>query len=148
MRHSILLPFLLLSAACSSVGPLELRDTPTLTLGELRQQPAQFGERIKAGEAVVVHVKAGEEVPLLVSVDIPGLTFLPGQNRVRFERDVYVHYGAGSMHISADGETWAAVGDFRGMARLFGLGHGGTFQVGAGVNATDGPMVSVKVGAK
>ena len=147
MRYLLFLVPLLM-AACSSVGPLDLKDTPTLTLANLRQQPQPLQERIQRGESFVVRVSAGEEVPLLVTLEIPGLTFLPGQNRVRFERDVYVHYGQGKMHVSPDGQTWAAVGDFHGMARLFGLGHGGSFQVGTGVTATDGPLVSVKVTAK
>ncbi len=146
MRNAIF--GLMLCAACSTVGPLELRDTPTLALTELRGQADSLGERIKRGEPFIVRVKAGDEVPLKVTVEIPGLTFLPGQNTVRFDRDVFLHYGAGKVHVSADGQTWAEMGNFKAMARLFGLGHGGTFQVGTGVTAADGPIVSVKVTAK
>ena len=49
------------------------------------------------------------------------------------------------MYVSADGQIWASMGDFRGMARLFGLGHGGTFQVGTGVTAAEGAIPTVKV---
>ena len=38
--------------------------------------------------------------------------------------------------------------DFKAIAKLFGLGHGGSFQVGVGLSTPDGPVVSVKVGAQ
>ncbi len=144
MRSSlILLAFL---AACSTIGPLDLRDTPTFALSEVRGDT--LGERIQRGESFVVRVKQGDQVPVKVSLELPGVTFQPGQNVVRFDRDVFVHYSAAGVHVSPDGQTWAQMGDFKGMARLFGLGHGGTFQVGVGVTKDDGPIVSIQATAK
>ena len=139
---------LILASACSAIGPLDLRDTPTFALSELKQGADPVAEKAKRGEPFIVQVKQGDEVPIKVALDIPGLTFLACQNAVRFDRDVFVHFGAGQMHVSADGQTWAPMGDFKAIAKLFGLGHGGTFQVGAGVSRPDGPFVTVKIGAK
>ncbi len=143
-----LLFLLVLASACSAVGPLDLRDTPTFAVADLKQRVDGIAERAKRGEPFIVQVKQGDEVPVKLTVEIPGLTFVPGQNAVRFDRDVFVHYGAGKMHVSPDGQTWASMGDFKAIAKLFGLGHGGSFQVGVGLSTPDGPVVSVKVGAQ
>ena len=143
-----LLPLVLpLLCACSSIGPLDLRDTPTFAAADLKPRADVVADRAKRGESFILQIKKGEEVPLHLSLEIPGLVFVPGQNILRFDRDVFIHYGAGKLHVSSDGETWALMGDFKGMAKLFDLGHGGTFQVGVGITAPEGPVVSVKVGA-
>ncbi len=143
-----LLVLMALLAACSTIGPLDLRDTPTFAATDLKPRADALAERAKRGEAFIVQVKKGDEVPIKLSLEIPGLVFVPGQNVMRFDRDVFLHIGSGKIHVSPDGQTWAEIGDFKGMARLFGLGHGGFFQVGVGVSAPEGPVISLKMGGK
>lgn len=137
---------LAVTSGCSGVRQFDLKDTPTYTLQTLQTQGDAAAARLsgQAGQTVV-HVRKGEELPVEMSFDLPGLTFLPGANRLRVDRDLYLLIGPKGAYLSPDGARWAQVGDGRALRQLFGLGRGGTFQVGLGASKDRGAFVTATV---
>lgn len=137
---------LALATGCSGVRQLDVKDTPTYTLADLQSQGDAAAARLTGkGGATIVHVRKGEELPVLMSIDVPGLTFVPGVNTLRFNRDLYLLISPDGAFLSPDGANWAKMGDNRAMHELFGLGKGGTFQLGIGASKERGAFVNAAV---
>lgn len=144
MARLLLAAFVALTA-CSGIRTLDLKDTPTLTLPDLKTQGAAVAERFTGkGGPIAVHLRAGEELPVRLHLEVPGLTLVPGNATLRFDRDLWVLFGPDGLSISPDGHRWAAMGDGPAIRELFGLGKGGSFQVGFGVTAQDGAFISAQ----
>ncbi|MBI5611112.1 MAG: hypothetical protein HY902_19725 [Deltaproteobacteria bacterium] len=136
--------------ACSSVQHLELRDTPMYTLADLRAKPDEAVKRaMTLTQPIAVHFKKGDELALNLGLDVPGLTLVasPTPATVRLDRDLYGYFDGKRLWLSPDGDQWAKIDDHKGLRKLFGLGRG-TFQMGAGVTAAEGAVLSVKVGMR
>lgn len=126
---------------CAGVQRMSLEGIEVVTLDELRTNAGPIESAVKSGRPVVVRVRAGERVPLDAAITTPMLTLEAGENALRFERDGYLHIARGAMLVSPDGERWTAVGNGRGLRRLFGVRHG-TVSIGFGVTAGRGPVVT------
>lgn len=137
---------LALLTGCSGIRQLEVKDTPTYTLADLQTQGDAAAARLSGQNGpTIVHLRKGEALPVTLQLGLPGVTLLPGDNRLRFDRDVYVWIGADGAYLSPDGARWAQVGDHRAMRKLFGLGKGGSFQLGLGASKDRGAFISASV---
>lgn len=153
-RRRFLVPLTLVlalgAAACSSVQHLELRDTPMYTLDDMRGKPDEVVKRaMTLAQPIAVHFKKGDELALNLGLDVPGLTLVPSAQpaKLRLDRDLYGYFDGKHLWLSPDGDQWAKIDDHKGLRKLFGLGRG-TFQMGAGVTAGEGAVLSVKVGLR
>lgn len=79
-------------------------------------------------------------------IDVPGLTFVPGASTLRVHRDLYLLIGPDGVFLSPDSANWAKLGDSGAMRELFGLGKGGTVQVGFAASKDRGAFLNVAVG--
>jgi hypothetical protein len=134
-----------LAAGCSGIRTIDASGVRTMTVADLEALPeSPDGNPFAAGEPVVVHVAAGEVLPLHLELSLPFLALEAGENRVRFARDVWLHISSDGMCISPDGQRWAMMGDFDAIKELFGFGQG-SFQIGFGARAGEGAFVSAAV---
>lgn len=153
-RFRSIAPFLALvtlaGTGCARVQQLDLHGVPQRTLAEVTADPSSLAAPEGGGEAspVVVHLAAGDRIPLTLRVAMPALHVEPGDNVLVFDREAYLYIVPGrSVLISPDGERWASPGDGRTIRQLFGVHHG-TFQVGFGVREEGGAVATVALEAQ
>ncbi len=148
MRY-LLLTALLTLAACSGVQQFDTKDTPTFALADAKTMHAGLMEYVQGKKgAFILRAAKGDELKVKLNLDIPGLTFIPAPATVRLDRDVFVYYSGSKLFLSPDGKDWACINDIKALRSLFGLGKGGTFQVGAGVSEAEGAILSIGLGAR
>lgn len=149
IRPLMLAVCLTLGAGCASgIRQLDTTGATRLTLAGLKDaaQGKRLGAALQGGGKVVVHVKAGERIPLRLSSRLGPLVLEAGpQNALRCERDVYVYIGGREVLLGPDGRRWARVGDWRALKKLFGMRRGGSFRVGFGARKGEGAAVEVVV---
>ncbi|MFH2005021.1 MAG: hypothetical protein ABI333_00410 [bacterium] len=117
-----------------------------MTVAELkagRGDPKRF-TRGFAGRGVVVRVRRGEELPLRITSTLGIATLRAGDNRLRFDRDLWLYLARRRSLISPDGRRWVPFADWSRIKRLFGI-RKGTVQVGFGVNQVHGAFVNLEV---
>lgn len=133
-------------AGCSGVQRLDRSSVPTLTVEALRAgqgNPKRFA-RVFGKRGVVVKVRAGDEVRVRLASQLGFATLRAGDNRLRFDRDVWIYLARRKALVSPDGQRWVRLGDWRAMKRVFGIRRG-SVQVGFGVKRGQGPFVNLAV---
>ena len=137
---------LLLSTGCAGIHTLDTARIRTVSLPDYQAEIARAPEAWKLPpEGVILKVAKGLTLPLNVEVTTTIASLVPGANKVRLDRDLYLYLSPTSVELSPDGERWAVMGNFRGFQELFGAHRGGSFQLGLGVTKGEGPFVTVKV---
>ena len=91
----ILLSVLALSG-CS--GITKAPAVQTMTLDEVRKSGDRLAEAMK-GDGAIIHVPSGETVPLEIAFEMPFAAAEPGENRLRFTRDVYLYVSKNKMML-------------------------------------------------
>lgn len=115
----------------------------TVTLSDLRQQKENLGQEI-VRDGLIIHVPAGETVPLELDVLLPFAQVAPGENQVRFTKDIYLYVSKKAILLSPDGVSFAPIHKFKSIKRLFGASRG-TLQIGFSADKEKGPSVAVGV---
>jgi hypothetical protein len=140
----------LATSGCARIHQMDVGGVPVRSLAEITAEPATL-EGLREGRedaAVVVHVGAGDRLPLRLRVALPAFHVEAGDNVLVFDREAYLYIAPGRMILlSPDGRRWAAPGDGRALRELFGARHG-TFEVGFGVGREVGPFASVGLEAR
>lgn len=134
------------AGGCSGIHTLTRGEARTLSLPDLLAEVAEKKEAFRLPEGgLIVRVPPGSRVPFKLALATPFATFEPGDNHLRFDREVYFHVRGRSMALSPDGERWADVTDWKAMKRLFGAGQG-YFSLGAGITREDGAVIQATLG--
>ncbi len=137
------------AVGCSGVQRLDRSSVPTVTVEALQaglRDPTRFA-RAFGRRGVVVKVRAGDEVRVRLASRLGFATLRAGDNRLRFDRDVWLYVSRRRALISPDGERWVRLGDWRTMKRVFGIRRG-SVRVGFGVKKGQGPVISLGVHAQ
>ncbi len=144
----LLLSGIALSALCcfGCSGITRAPAVKTVPLSDFRQNQEMIGSEI-AGDGLIVHVPAGETVPLEVAVQLPFAQVDAGENQLRFTRDIYLFISTKAILLSPDGVSFAPIYKFKSIKRLFGASQG-SLRIGFGANKERGPTVSVGVALK
>jgi hypothetical protein len=136
------------AAGCSGIRTIDGSTLKTVTLAELPQVAAEAGEGPGAGPGpMIVHVRAGERIPLRLTLEVPFAELAAGENAIVFTRDVYLYVSPDTAMLGFDGARFARVGDWAALKRLAGV-ETGTLSIGFGAGKTEGPKVDVRVGMK
>jgi len=151
-RFTVIVTCLLCTAAvsgCAGVQRLDRTSIPTLTVAELRASKQDPAWLLKAmgSRGVVVRVRAGEELPVRLGSSIGFATLRAGDNRLRFDREVWLYLARKKVLLSPDGRRWVGLGDWRAMKRVFDMRRG-TVQVGFGVKRGQGAVITLGVHAR
>jgi hypothetical protein len=152
MRAMTMIAFALFACAtaagCSGIQTLDTSTLKTVSLAELPQIAAQAeGDAAKGPGPMIVHVKAGEKVPLHLSLDLPFAELAAGENAIVFKRDVYLYITPDTAMLGFDGTTFARIGDWKALKKLARV-KTGSLQIGFGAGKSDGPKIDVSVGMK
>jgi hypothetical protein len=135
-------------AACSGVQKLDRRDQKVVTLASVRADPEPYA-RAMSGERssnVVVLIPKGESLPAKVEVGTANASLKLADQRVRFNRDVYVRMARGGPLVSPDGERWARAADDATVSKLFGVKRGMVAMESFRVSPENGPELHVNMG--
>jgi len=151
MRAMTVIAFALLvceAAGCSGIQTLDTSTLKTVSLEELPKIAAgEDGAAAKGPGPMVVHVKAGEKVPLNLSLDLPFAELEAGENKIVFTRDVYLYITPDTAMLGFDGKRFARIGDWKALKKLAGV-KTGSLSIGFGAGKTEGPKIDVSVGMK
>jgi hypothetical protein len=136
------------AGGCSGIRTLDTSTLKTVSLEELPQVAADAeGAAAKGPGPMIVHVKAGETVPLHLAFEVPFASLEAGENRIVFKRDVYLYIDPSTAMLGFDGKTFARMGDWKALKKLAGV-KTGSLSVGFGAGKTEGPKIDVSVGMK
>jgi len=117
-----------------------------MTLADLRADPATGLGPLTRGEGqLLLHVPAGESIPVRITVQTPFATLEEGGGTLRFPADAWLLLGGGGAWLSPDGARWAPIHDGEALKELWGARHG-TFQLGFGARPGEAPRVDVRLG--
>ena len=152
MRATTTTAFALLACAaaagCSGIQTLGTSTLKTVSLEELPQIAAGAeGDAAKGPGPMIVHVKAGERIPLRLAFEAPFASLEAGENAIVFRRDVFLYITPDTAMLGFDGTTFARIGDWKALKKLAGV-KTGSLQIGFGAGKSDGPKIDVSVGMK
>jgi len=139
---------LALAAGCSGIQTLDASTVKVVSLEELPQIAADVeGAAAKGPGPMIVHVKAGEKIPLRLAFEAPFAALEAGQNAIVFQRDVYLYITPDTAMLGFDGVRFARIGDWKALQELAGV-KTGSLSIGFGAGKSDGPRIDVRVGLK
>ncbi|MCK9461508.1 MAG: hypothetical protein M0R80_17900 [Proteobacteria bacterium] len=148
VMKTVALALLLCAAGCSGIRTLDTTTVKTFSLDELPQIASGGVDGAAKGPGpMIVHIKAGEKVPLHLAIDVPFAKLEAGENAIVFTRDVYLYVTPDTAMLGFDGRTFARIGDWKALKKLAGV-ENGTLSVGFGAGKSDGPRIDVKLGLK
>jgi hypothetical protein len=134
------------AAGCSGIQTLDTGTLKAVSLGELPQIAAEGGgDAAKGPGPMIVHVKAGEKVPLRLAFDTPFAALEAGQNAIVFQRDVYLYIAPDTAMLGFDGKTFARIGDWKALKKLAGV-RTGSLAIGFGAGKSEGARIDVRLG--
>jgi len=137
-----------LAAGCSGIRTIDTSTVKTVSLEELPQIAPPEGDAAAQGPGpMVVHVKAGEKIPLHLAFDAPFAALEAGENAIVFQRDVYLYIDPSAAMLGFDGVRFARMGDWKALKKLAGV-EAGQLSIGFGAGKSDGPRIDVKLGLK
>jgi hypothetical protein len=140
------LALLLCAGGCWVIRTLDTSTLKTFSLDELPQIPSGVEDGAAKGPGpMIVHVKAGEKIPLRLALETPFAKLEAGENAIVFQRDVYLYIDSSQAMLGFDGERFARMGDWDALKELAGV-ENGTLSVGFGAGKSDGPRIDVKLG--
>lgn len=152
IRPVILSAMALLLVGCSGIHTISAAGVPTVDLATLQKDPTKHGFGLdKKGrprmptDGLIIKVPKGTRVPLRLSLAVGLATLEPGNNQLRFDRDLLLYIYRDGLRISPDGNRWALIQDVKAIKQLFGLKGRGTFGVGFGVDKDKGAAVHLSV---
>jgi len=145
---AVALALLVCAAGCSGIQTLDASTVKAVSLEELPQIAAEAeGAAAKGPGPMIVHVKAGEKIPLRLAFDAPFAALEAGQNAIVFQRDVYLYVTPDTAMLGFDGVRFARIGDWKALKKLAGV-ETGQLSIGFGAGKNDGPRIDVRVGLK
>jgi hypothetical protein len=137
-----------IAAGCSGIQTVDKSTVKTVSLEELPQiAPPEGGSAAKGPGPMIVHVKAGEKIPLRLAFDTTFASLEAGENAIVFQRDVYLYIDPSAAMLGFDGVRFARIGDWKALKKLAGV-EGGQLSIGFGAGKSDGPRIDVKLGLK
>jgi hypothetical protein len=146
--RSLAVVVFLWGAGCSTIHALDTGGVRTMPLAEFAALPGQVGaEQLTEQMPFIVHIAAGETVPMQIQLELPLATLQAGENVLQFKCDVYLYIARDAMEVSPDGVRWATMGDFDAIKELFGVGQG-SFRLGFGATADEGAIVTAALVAE
>lgn len=136
------------AAGCSGIQTLDTSTVKTVSLAELPQiAPPEEGAEAEGIGPMIVHVKAGERIPLRLAIDTPFAALEAGENAIVFQRDVYLYIDPSAAMLGFDGVRFARLGDWKALKKLAGV-EAGQLAIGFGAGKSDGARIDVKLGLK
>ena len=136
------------AAGCSGIQTLDASTVKVVSLEELPQIAAGAeGDAAKGPGPMIVHVKAGERIPLRLAFEAPFASLEAGENAIVFRRDVFLYITPDTAMLGFDGVRFARMGDWEALKELAGV-KSGSLSIGFGAGKSDGPKVDVRVGLK
>ena len=139
-------------AGCSGVHTLKTAGVPTVDLAVLEKDPGKHGFGLDKGgkprlptEGLIVKVPKGTLVPLKLSLAVGLAVLEPGDNELRFERDLMLYISRDGLRVSPDGERWALIQDVKAVKSLFGLKQRGSMGFGFGISKETGTAFHLSV---
>ena len=152
LRPMILSTAALLLVGCSGIHTISAAGVPTVDLATLQKDPTKHGFGLdKAGkpriptDGLIIKVPRGTRVPLRLNLAVGLATLEPGDNQLRFERDLLLYISRDGLRVSPDGGRWALLHDVKAIKELFGLKGRGSLGVGFGVSKDKGAEVHLSV---
>jgi len=145
MTRCLCLLTALILAGCSGVHTMKTAGVPTVDLAALQKEPAKHGfgpgkdgrPRLPT-EGLIVKVPKGTQVPLKLNLAVGLATLEPGDNKLRFERDLMLYISRDGLRVSPDGNRWALIQDVKALKELFGLKGRGNVSFGFGISKETG----------
>lgn len=134
---------------CTTIHRMDGTALTAISASSAQAEPGKWEElerQVSAGQAVVVRIEAGQEIPLKLTMTSPVADLAPGENRLLFTRDAYLYISPDVFRVSPDGQRWADIHDLTAQKKLFGLKKG-TLSVGFGAATKEGPYISLDVTA-
>jgi hypothetical protein len=128
----------LVGLGCGAPG-IQRLDTTGIAPVPVNAADAERLRNLPPGEGVILHIAAGQTIPVEVDVDLGAVRWRHSGSKAVARDDVYILLRDGGAWISPDLREWAALGDGGAMKRLFGI-RGGRMQIGMAVTA-DGPSI-------
>ena len=136
------------AAGCSGVRTIDSGTIRTVSLSELPQVAAEVeGSATKGPGPMIVHVKAGERIPLRLELEAPFAALEAGENAIVLRRDVYLYVAPDDVMLGFDGARFARMGDWKTLKKLAGVGKG-QLAIGFGAGKSDPPRIDVRLGMK
>jgi hypothetical protein len=135
------------AAGCSGIQTLDASTVKTVALAELPAAVAPSAEGaapVVGPGPMIVHVKAGERIPLRLALEAPFAEIAAGENAIVFTRDVYLYIDPSAVLIGFDGVRFARLGDWDAIQELAGI-EGGQLSIGFGAGVTEGPRIDVRL---
>lgn len=133
---------------CAGAQRVDRGAYEVVALDQLAADGEAFAERIQGGgDPLMIKIEAGQEAVLDLDVRLPFAAVEAGDNKLRFERDVYLLFSEGGLLLSPDGELFAPIHDFEALKEVFGF-DGGQLSVGLGISEAEGARVKVLLAAE
>ena len=132
----------IMSLGCSHVQTIS--GVETIPLTELSGKGEQFGEKIKSGQGVIIHVAKGDALPVAITASLPFAQLNAGDNELVATHDIYFYIDRESFLVGRDGTRFAPVYDMKGLKKIFGFKQG-MLQVGFGMQKGEAPKLRVGV---
>ncbi|MFH1137552.1 MAG: hypothetical protein V1816_15900 [Pseudomonadota bacterium] len=152
-RYSFVL--LILAALSLGLGCSGLKTVPTdgvrqVSLKELKQNPgdlADLANRMKGGGELIIMAARGETLPLVLKIDLPFAAVPETKTELVVVRDMYLYLHDQGLLISPDRESWAAVGDWDAIKKLFPYDQG-ELSLGFAADKDGGSSLRLLIGTK
>jgi hypothetical protein len=137
------------AAGCGGVQTLDKGTVKTVSLKELSEMaPAEGGAAPVGPGPLIVHIQAGEKIPLGLTFDTPFAAIeTTGENAIAFKRDVYLYIEQKGAMLGFDGVRFARLGDWKTLKKLTGV-EKGSLSVSFTAGKTEAPRIDVKAGLK
>lgn len=139
---------LLIFSGCAAKQKFNPASIETITLKVFEADPQKYAPPWSDSErGYILHVPAGEKLPLSLEIETPFATVETGKNSVVFQKDVYIYMTAKAFKVSPDRLRWADVGNWKAVKKIFGI-EKGLFAVGMGVSKEQGALMSLAIKAE
>ena len=77
----------------------------------------------------------------------PVVSLMTGENRIKFEQDVYLFISSSGVMLSPDGKKFAPIHKMKALKKLFGMDKG-SLSIGFGISKETGPEIRVAFDSK
>lgn len=132
-----------LVAGCAGIQTMDTSNIETVNMTDFSADPAKYGFADGPPKRdLIVKIDKGHSVPLYLSIDSNIVKLEVDQNKIYFDRDVYLYLSKSKLLLSPDGKRWVSFG--KGMKELFGV-RKTSIGLGLHANKKQGAIITFQV---
>lgn len=151
MKKSTLLFFVmvmtLLLGGCSGIQTINIDEKDIIAISDMENSPsrwAAFYKKMDDGKKGVIKVSQGTVLPMDITINLGVATVEQGNNKIRFDRDVYLYFQPNGILLSPDGKSWTEFDNKKALKKLFKMGDG-KLGIGFGATTKKGTVMSLVI---